>query len=55
MGTERKRASQTIRETPKDDYSLTYSMKTMGVVDATRALRLMLDGKNASMSAIARP
>ena len=52
---ERKRVSQTIREKPEDQYALIDAQKMLGVIDATNALRLMLDGKLASLSVIARP
>ena len=52
---ERKRVSQTIREKPEDQYALIDAQKMLDVIDATNALRLMLDGKLASLSVIARP
>jgi hypothetical protein len=52
---ERKRVSQTIREKPEDQYALIDKQKMLEVIDATNALRLMLDGKLASLSAILRP
>ena len=55
MDMERKRVSQTIREKPEDTYALIDSQKMLDVIDATNSLRLMLDGKLASLSAILRP
>ena len=55
MDMERKRVSQTIRERPEDTYALIDSQKMLDVIDATNSLRLMLDGKLASLSAILRP
>ena len=52
---ERKRVSQTIREKPEDQYALIDAQKMLDVIDATNALRLMLDGKLASLLVIARP
>ena len=52
---ERKRVSHTIREKPEDQYALIDAQKMLGAIDATNALRLMLDGKLASLSVIARP
>ncbi len=55
MDMERKRVSQTIREKPEDTYALIDSQKMLDVIDATNQLRLMLDGKLASLSVISRP
>ena len=55
MDMERKRVSQTIREKPEDTYALIDSQKMLDVIDATNQLRLMLDGKLASLSVILRP
>ena len=47
VGMERKRVSHTIRGKPEDQYALIDAQKMLDVIDATNALRLMLDGKLA--------
>ena len=52
---EKKRAAQTIKEMPEDNYAMIDAQKIMDVNDAANALLTMLAGKNASLSVIAHP
>jgi hypothetical protein len=52
---ERKKEPQAKRAAPKDDYALVDAQNMMDVADATNSVRLMVDGKNASMSVIVCP
>ncbi|MFM7980227.1 MAG: hypothetical protein ACKPKO_13010, partial [Candidatus Fonsibacter sp.] len=55
MDMERKMVGQTISGKPEDRYALIDSQKMLDVIDATNSLRLMLDGKLASLSVISQP